>query len=77
MRVRRAPCFSEYEGVTILQPEEFLTKVEQRIPELSGAPTFRLYYVSTVAICRKLVISRNGGAPNKRLYSRLNWEGLS
>ena len=39
--VRRAPCFSEYVGVTILQPEEFLTKVEHRTPELSGAPTFR------------------------------------
>lgn len=29
------------------------------------------------AVCRKLVMSRNGGAPNSRLYSRLNCEGLS
>jgi hypothetical protein len=35
------------------------------------------YPLSSSAICRKLVMSRNGGAPNNRLYSRLNWEGLS
>ena len=29
------------------------------------------------AFCRKFVMSRNGGAPNNRLYSRLNWDGLS
>jgi hypothetical protein len=29
------------------------------------------------ALVRKFVISRNDGAPNERLYSRLNWEGLS
>jgi len=29
------------------------------------------------ALARKFVISRDGGAPNDRLYSRLNWEGLS
>lgn len=29
------------------------------------------------SLVRKFAISRNGGAPNKRLYSRLNWEGLS
>ena len=28
-------------------------------------------------ICRRFVMSRSGGAPNRRLYSRLNWEGLS
>ena len=33
--------------------------------------------LSPDACCRKLAISRSGGAPNKRLYSRLNWEGLS
>ncbi len=38
---------------------------------------FDFYVLSTAAICRKFVMSRNGGAPNKRLYSRLNWEGLS
>jgi hypothetical protein len=29
------------------------------------------------AVRRKFVMSRNGGAPNRRLYSRLNCEGLS
>ena len=32
---------------------------------------------SPTAIFRKLTISLNGGAPNIRLYSRLNWDGLS
>jgi len=43
--------------------------------EFSRPGTF--YLLSPAAICRKLVISRNGGAPKKRLYSRLNWEALS
>jgi hypothetical protein len=34
------------------------------------------YNLSPAAIWRKPVMSRNGGAPNSRLYSRLNWEGL-
>lgn len=29
------------------------------------------------ALCLKLTMSRKGGAPNLRLYSRLNWDGLS
>ena len=35
------------------------------------------YPLSPATKCRKFVMSRNGGAPNKRLYSRLNCEGLS
>ena len=35
------------------------------------------YPFSSAAICRKLVMSRKGCAPNNRLYSRLNWGGLS
>jgi hypothetical protein len=27
--------------------------------------------------CVYSALSRSGGAPNMRLYSRLNWEGLS
>ncbi len=29
------------------------------------------------ALCLNLTMSRKGGAPNLRLYSRLNWDGLS
>ena len=32
---------------------------------------------SLTAICLRCVMSRRGGAPNIRPYSRLNWEGLS
>lgn len=35
------------------------------------------YPLSPAAICRKFAMSRSGGVPNKRLYSRLNCEGLS
>lgn len=31
----------------------------------------------SAAIWRRFVMSRNGGAPKNRLYSRLNCEGLS
>ena len=36
-----------------------------------------LYPLATVATWRKFEMSRNDGAPNRRLYSWLNWEGLS
>jgi len=32
---------------------------------------------SFAVICRKLMMSRKGELPKRRLYSRLNWEGLS
>ena len=37
-------------------------------------PTF---FYEALGICRSFVMSRNGGAPKNRLYSRLNCEGLS
>src|SRR6267378_1593304 len=37
----------------------------------------RGYCLDDVWLSRMRLISRWGGAPNRRLYSRLNWEALS
>jgi hypothetical protein len=49
---------------------------------LAGLPfchkLIRYPVVSDPAVsCRKPVMSRSGGTPKRRLYSRLNWDELS
>jgi hypothetical protein len=67
---------TEYESSATLSKTAHSTYPD--ILSFSGVlPGFAYYHASPVVVCRKFVMSRNGGAPNKRPYSRLNWEGLS
>ncbi len=70
-----------------------LTRKSVRMPTGTYIPSFRGNEIPTLtvnapllqppnvapppALCLKLTMSRKGGAPNLRLYSRLNWDGLS
>ena len=56
-----------------LQPNLPQTEIDQR-----GRLGTGLYAAAiSLAEARSLSMSRTGGAPNRRRYSRLNWEGLS
>jgi hypothetical protein len=70
--------FSDLESQKIPGTVCYIQKAANRPPLLFLHLKFTANYpLSSAAMCRKFVMSRNGGAPNKRLYSRLNWEGLS
>jgi|WetSurSiteA1Bulk_404760.scaffolds.fasta_scaffold40292_2 hypothetical protein len=60
----------------------FMTvKVERTLPRprFRGEETLNQQHcpLPPAAGCRKVLMPRNGGAPNKRLYPRMNCEGLS
>ena len=53
---------------------EFETTLKIKIPQIGGIFSFTSVHQEAR---RTRLMSRSGGAPNKRVYSRLNWDALS